>query len=177
MPKDFSPYLYELTINTLNFDPRTEPVLYKANVTVFFTCVRDTRVLVLNAKDIGLEAITLRSAGQELDFKVTDTRQENELLTIDLTQAASDEFFKKGENYTFSALFHVLVKADNSGIFKRSYQTDDGTRWLLASQLEAAEARKAFICFDEPEFKARFALTVIHNENLGVISNTPVKYR
>ena len=48
--------------------------------------------------------------------------------------------------------------------------TKDGARYA-ATQFEAADARRAFACFDEPEFKARFALTLVIPENLTAISN------
>jgi len=48
-------------------------------------------------------------------------------------------------------------------------------RWLIASQLEAVEARKAFICFDEPEFKSNFSIKVIHDSSLHAMSNMPIK--
>src|SRR5512139_3651009 len=46
----------------------------------------------------------------------------------------------------------------------------DGDRYA-ATQFEAADARRAFPCFDEPEFKARFALTLVVPEDAVAISN------
>jgi len=46
----------------------------------------------------------------------------------------------------------------------------DGARYA-ATQFEAADARRAFPCFDEPEFKARFALTLHVPANLVAIAN------
>ncbi|HYD49428.1 MAG TPA: M1 family aminopeptidase, partial [Terriglobales bacterium] len=40
-----------------------------------------------------------------------------------------------------------------------------------ATQFEAADARRAFPCFDEPEFKARFSLTLIIPGDITAISN------
>lgn len=48
----------------------------------------------------------------------------------------------------------------------------DGDRYA-ATQFEAADARRAFPCFDEPEFKARFALTLVIPPGTVAISNGP----
>jgi len=46
----------------------------------------------------------------------------------------------------------------------------DGARYA-ATQFEAADARRAFACFDEPEFKARFSLTLVVPADATAISN------
>ncbi|MFQ5665023.1 MAG: M1 family aminopeptidase [Candidatus Binatia bacterium] len=46
----------------------------------------------------------------------------------------------------------------------------DGARYA-ATQFEAADARRAFPCFDEPEFKARFALTLVVPAGVTAVSN------
>src|SRR5262249_14229073 len=46
----------------------------------------------------------------------------------------------------------------------------DGARYA-ATQFEAADARRAFPCFDEPAFKARFALTLTVPADLAVVAN------
>ena len=50
----------------------------------------------------------------------------------------------------------------------------DGARYA-ATQFEAADARRAFPCFDEPEFKARFALRLIVPSHLTAIANGAVE--
>src|SRR2546428_5257860 len=52
--------------------------------------------------------------------------------------------------------------------------TRPGERYA-ATQFEAADARRAFPCFDEPEFKARFALELVHPAGLAAIGNMPVE--
>ncbi len=48
----------------------------------------------------------------------------------------------------------------------------DGARYA-ATQFEAADARRAFPCFDEPEFKARCALTLEVPAGVTAVSNGP----
>ena len=45
---------------------------------------------------------------------------------------------------------------------------------LLSSQLEPADARRIFPCWDEPAFKATFALTVTVPRAFMAVSNMPV---
>ena len=52
--------------------------------------------------------------------------------------------------------------------------TRPGERYA-ATQFEAADARRAFPCFDEPEFKARFAVALVHDASLAAIANMPIE--
>lgn len=51
--------------------------------------------------------------------------------------------------------------------------TRPGERYA-ATQFEAADARRAFPCFDEPEFKARFIVALVHDASLAAIANMPI---
>jgi len=56
------------------------------------------------------------------------------------------------------------------GLYKSKY----GKEYILATDLEPAEARTVFPCVDEPAFKAVFKLQITTEDGLGVIANTPM---
>lgn len=45
-------------------------------------------------------------------------------------------------------------------------------RYLLATQFAGKEARSAFVCYDEPQYKATIKLTLSHEKSHTAISNT-----
>ena len=58
------------------------------------------------------------------------------------------------------------------------HATTTGTEHVIAvTQFEPADARRAFPCWDEPEFKAVFAVTLVVDDDLTALSNAPVAER
>jgi puromycin-sensitive aminopeptidase len=67
--------------------------------------------------------------------------------------------------------FSGRLRSDLRGL----YLARSGERRYAFTQLEAAEARRVFPCFDEPALKARFALSVTTGSRHTVLSNQPVE--
>jgi puromycin-sensitive aminopeptidase len=58
------------------------------------------------------------------------------------------------------------------GFYRSSFVDDEGTEQVLATtQFEATDARRAFPCWDEPDFKATFSITMVVDDPLTVVSN------
>lgn len=59
------------------------------------------------------------------------------------------------------------------GLYRSSYEGANGTEYLLATQFEPTSARQAFPCFDEPNLKAQFDISITYPQGFNSISNTP----
>ena len=62
------------------------------------------------------------------------------------------------------------------GFYRSSYTTVEGEKKTMAStQFEAIDARRCFPCWDEPNRKAVFSVTLVVDSYLTALSNMPVK--
>lgn len=64
-----------------------------------------------------------------------------------------------------------ISRASNAGIF----ELKEGSEWYLYSQFEPTDARRAFPCFDEPNFKVPWQLTLHVPKGDLALGNTPVE--
>src|SRR5262249_11223327 len=61
------------------------------------------------------------------------------------------------------------------GFYRSVYKDPSGvSRTMAATQFEATDARRAFPCWDEPSFKAVFAVTLAIDPALTAVSNTAI---
>ena len=66
------------------------------------------------------------------------------------------------------------VQRTGQGLFAVDYRAAGAQQRMLATQFEPRHARSVLPCFDEPAFRATFALQVTAPRGLQVLSNTPV---
>ena len=60
------------------------------------------------------------------------------------------------------------------GFYRSTYIDDDGNEQVIATtQMQATDCRRAFPCWDEPDFKAVFGITLVVDADLLAISNGP----
>ncbi|MSQ23927.1 MAG: M1 family peptidase [Chloroflexi bacterium] len=117
-----------------------------------------TREIVLHSDELDISAARLDSG---LAMSGVTYEPESQTATLRFGQE-------------ISAGSHVL-EIEWSGPIREAlrglYRSTHGGVRYAATQFEATDARRAFPCFDEPEFKARFALELIHDASLVPIAN------
>jgi aminopeptidase N len=123
-----------------------------AGVEVVDVEVREpTARLTLNAVDMTLGAATIDDDAQRADVAL-DATTETATLTFPNALTAGAHRLRIG--------FTARINTFGRGLFFVDYPTNSGVKRMLASHLEPADARRIFPCWDEPAFKATFALTV-----------------
>jgi aminopeptidase N len=121
--------------------------------------------VVLNAVDIAIDTAVIDDGGQRADISFDPGA---ETATLSFASALSPGPHKLRLDFT------AKVNAFGRGLFYVDYPTDAGVRRMISTQLEPADARRIFPCWDEPAFKASFALTVTVPQDFLAVSNMPV---
>ena len=71
-----------------------------------------------------------------------------------------------------SIAFDGILNDKLRGFYRSTYIDDDGNEQVIATtQMQATDCRRAFPCWDEPEFKAVFGITLVVDDDLTAISN------
>jgi cytosol alanyl aminopeptidase len=149
-------YRVELTL-----DPDKET--FSGSIHIALDIERSTQILWLNATNIVVRKASLTQGAAAQDVIVVPGG--GNFLGLRFSSqvsagAAEIEIDYKGK---------VLLR-DQSGIFRTE---DAGNRYLL-TQFEQISARRAFPCFDEPNYKVPWQVTLHVPAQNSVVSNTPV---
>ncbi len=68
--------------------------------------------------------------------------------------------------------FTGLLNDKLHGFYRSTFVDDDGHDQVIATtQFEATDARRAFPCWDEPEYKAVFSISLVVDADLAAVSN------
>lgn len=60
------------------------------------------------------------------------------------------------------------------GFYRSTFRDEAGTERVIATtQMQATDCRRAFPCWDEPDFKATFGITLVIDPSLLAVSNSP----
>ncbi len=156
------PSRYELL-----FEPDLESFDFKGKETIQVTIKKKCRSITLNSAGLDISEASIKCNGHSYPAKKS-ANATNETVTLNVQKAVSGS---AQINLTFTG------KSTDSlnGLYRSKYAENGKEKWILTTQFEAANARNAFPCFDEPEFKAVYDVSILVDNNLQCISNMPVK--
>jgi len=155
LSKDVMPVRYDLRI-----EADLEQWRFSGSEHLEVRVKKPVNEIVLHAVDLEIAAAVLVSGGEPQRAAVTYNR-ESETATLSFAEAVT-----AGTAYLDVQFSGVILERLRG--FYRSQK--EGLRYA-STQFEAADARRAFPCFDEPEFKARFAITLVTPANVVAVSN------
>uniref|UniRef100_A0A6P4FGB9 Aminopeptidase N isoform X3 n=1 Tax=Drosophila rhopaloa TaxID=1041015 RepID=A0A6P4FGB9_DRORH len=109
---------------------------------------------------------------QELDFD-SDYGDDNATFVISLDRALAEETQLK---LLLSLDFISQVTDTLQGVYKTSYINPETNKaeWVISTQFSPIDARRAFPCFDRPDMKANFSISIVRSSLYKMaLSNMP----
>ena len=166
LPRTVLPRRYDLTL-----EPDLEAATFAGHETVAVEVLTETSEVVLNAAEIEIDEATAElhvdggTGGGPLMAKVAlDDEAERATLTFDRPLPAGEA--------TLRLRFRGVLNDKLRGFYRSTFIDEEGVeRVLAASQMEATDARRVFPCWDEPDAKAVFGVTLVVPDDLLAISN------
>ncbi|MBX9685149.1 MAG: M1 family metallopeptidase [Candidatus Obscuribacterales bacterium] len=160
----------------LRLAPDLNAATYDGEVTIDIQVSKPSAEIILNASgtggdnpDMRIESAVL-SARDGTSFKgeiLLDPANERIAVKVDGTVGKGAWKLK----LKFSGKLNDKLK----GFYRSRYKDSAGNEQVLAStQFQSTDARRAFPCFDEPDMKATFKVSLIVDSELSAVSNSRV---
>jgi len=158
LPGDVRPQRYDVTLR-----PSLETSTFTGSVTIAVEADQPSRTIVMNAIELEIQTVTVDGADAAWSLD-----EATERLVIDLGEDSVD-----GEASIFIDFAGVL-NDKLRGFYRSTYVDANGDEQVIATtQMQATDCRRAFPCWDDPEYKAVFAITLDVADGLTAISNGP----
>jgi len=116
----------------------------------------------VTVEEIGGDKMTITSYNYDKDREFFIAKLEKKLIP--------------GRNYSIKIHF-VANLNDNLKGFYRSKFKDKKTgaeEYIAVTQFQPTDARRAFPCFDEPQLKAKYEVSLGRRKDMSSISNMPI---
>ncbi|KRY83637.1 Aminopeptidase N [Trichinella pseudospiralis] len=182
LPKSVKPLEYTLKVqvyypNSATTSPSDKLFTFDGNLTVEIECISSTKNITMNLEEINIVASSLKLIEKNTKKKIEFSNPAFEVESV----AQMVTFYPVSElepnkRYFLSMSYTGKLADDLQGFYRANYTVEKDNRWILVTQFEPTDARRALPCFDEPEFKSVFTLTVIHPANTTALSNMPAVY-
>ncbi len=164
LPKTVVPSAYSIHLR-----PDLTHFTTAGSVEVEVRALEPVEEIVVNALDLEITRATIE--GGKLAKTSLQARPDpgHQRVTLKLPGRVA-----RGE-YRLAMEFNGRIGEHDQGLFHVSYATPSGPRMMLATEMEPADARRMFPCWDEPVFRARFELSVVVPAKYEAVSNMPIR--
>ena len=151
----------------LMFEPLFHNFKFNGEEIITLNLSKPTNSIKIDAAELSIKESHIIQKGKIISSE-SSLNEKDEKLTIKLAKKI------KGKA-KLSIKFTGTLNDRLLGFYKSQYKDKKGkTKYLATTQFEAADARRAFPCWDEPAVKATFDVSLLVDKHLDAISNMPV---
>ncbi|KAI9807547.1 MAG: hypothetical protein M1825_005487 [Sarcosagium campestre] len=181
LPDTLKPTNYNISLYDLELGGAFS---YQGTVKINVDIAKSTKTIVLNAHQLKLSKAELLVVYS----KTQQTYEASNISYDEKSQRVSLGFPQElppSSKALLTIVFSGTVNNVMAGFYRSKYKPaappvpsvpkDDDFHYMLSTQFESCDARRAFPCFDEPNLKATFDLDIEVPEDQVALSNMPEK--
>jgi aminopeptidase N len=164
LPRTAKPLHY-----TIHVTPDAAKLRFTAQARIEIELLQPSKNITLNAADLAFKSVTLRNAaGTSVVAKVSlDAAAQTATFTLPTIMPVG--------KYTITADYSGKIYQQANGMFALDYKDPTGAeKRALFTQFEAPDARRFVPSWDEPNYKATFALSATVPAGQMAVSNMPL---
>lgn len=157
LPRHTEPSRYDLTLV-----PDLDDASFSGRVAISVSTHEPADAFVLNAIELEIDAVRVDGAAAD-GF---DLDPSTERLVIQPAGGVTVD------DHLIEIEFRGILNDRLRGFYRSTYTDGDGNERVIATtQMQSTDCRRAFPCWDEPEFKAIFSVTLVVDGDLIAVSN------
>ncbi|XP_058472021.1 glutamyl aminopeptidase [Solea solea] len=174
LPSYVKPIHYDL-----NLEPDFGDDTYTGTVDIHVEVSKPTRHLWLHIRETFVSAVPrlklLNSQGGQKELQVKHCFEYKPQEYVVVEAAEMLPVTAPGEVYVLSLDFQGWLNGSVVGFYRVIYTEEGRTKKIAATDHEPTDARKSFPCFDEPNKKATYNISIIHDSDYNALSNMPLQ--
>ena len=153
----------------LEFEPNLPRATFAGTAAIEIDCARAVSRIVLDSAELRVSSVRAEAGGEAVPARARlEPRRESLVLTLGRRVRG---------RLTVEIAFAGTLNDRMLGFYLSKYKSGGRAMRMATTQFEAADARRAFPCFDEPGAKATFDISIIVRGDNTAISNMPVATR
>ena len=164
LPRGVRPLHYIVSIT-----PDAAAATFKGEAAIKVAVDTPTSSITFNALNLAFAAAAIEGAG--------GSKQVTRKIEFDADKQTATVYFAepvdKGE-YLLRIDYSGKIGTQATGLFSLDYDTPQGRQRALYTQFENSDARSMLPSWDEPDYKATFALDVVVPSNQMAVGNMPI---
>ena len=164
LPRTVEPHVYRIEI-----EPDVGSATFSGTVGIDVTVHETVEEIVLNAAELAISDVEVRTASGEVIGCTVSFADELEQVIFRPSAALAPG------SCTLTCRFTGTLNDKLRGFYRSTFTDDVGvTHTIATTQFESVDARRAFPCWDEPDRKAVFEVTLTVERGVDAFSNSPI---
>ncbi|XP_061600220.1 glutamyl aminopeptidase [Cololabis saira] len=170
-------------VKPVHYDLHIEPDLvadtYTGTVDIQLEVSKPTRHLWLHIRETfvrstpRLRRLDGRGGERALSVKTCFEYRPEQYVVVEATETLP--VTGPGEMYVLSLDFQGWLNGSLVGFYRVVYTEGGISKKIAATDHQPTDARKSFPCFDEPNKKATYTVSITHDADYGALSNMPLE--